>query len=937
MPYRPDVLAIHLFGAPRIERGGVPVVLDTRKAIALLAYLALSGRAHTRDALCGLLWPEQDQEHARGALRRTLSSLRKGIGDQYLEADRERIGLRREGELVIDVETFRGLTGRTDEADPVSALTKAVEIAGRGFLAGFSLRDSVNFDDWAYLEGESLQGELAEVLQRLIDAHVARGEYRQALSHGRRRLALNPLHEPAHRCLMELHAGAGERTAALTQYRQCVRVLHDELGVAPLEETTALYRSIMDGRRGPPDPSAAREAPPPETGRVVAPARERMPLVGRGREWEALTGAHRAAATDGRVVAIEGEAGIGKTRLCEEIVSHARDLGARTLIARCHQGEDLLAYGVAADALRTAIAAPAEHPAHVLAEVGRLVPEVGPPPAEPLDSPGARSRFFHAASEVLVAASAGQPAGILVIEDAHWIDEGSLDLVAYLSRRLAGRGVLLVVTWRSEDVPADHRLRRVLAELERDGRGIVLRPGRLGHGDLERIALAAGQRDDDVAARLLRETAGLPLLVAECLSAIARGDEQWDASTGMRELFAARLDALSPIARQVLGAAAVIGRPFDGDIVRRAAGRSEEEVAEALDELVRRDVVTEASHGYDIAHDALRTLSYDGIGLARRRLLHLRVAETIALHGRGRAGAGTSVIAQHYERAGRLPEAAEHHVLAGRHARSLYANAEALSHLRRAVELGHPEIADLSEEMGDLATLLGRYGEAAASYETAAAHRSSGELAGLEHKLGELHARRGDWAAAESHLRAALAGLIGDEHVERAHLHGDLALCAHARGDAAEAETLTERALALATRGDDPRTLARAHNVAGILRSAAGDPAGARRYLDVSLRLAKELDDPAARAAALNNLALAAGQEGDRAAAAEMTEEALRLCVVQGDRHREAALHNNLADLLNADGRREEAMEHLKRAATLFSEVGEEGTLEPEIWKLVRW
>ena len=123
----------------------------------------------------------------------------------------------------------------------------------------------------------------------------------------------------------------------------------------------------------------------------------------------------------------------------------------------------------------------------------------------------------------------------------------------------------------------------------------------------------------------------------------------------------------------------------------------------------------------------------------------------------------------------------------------------------------------------------------------------------------------------------------------------------------------------------------------GMLGAAGGDHDGARRHLEQSLALAEALPDPSARVAALNNLALAHRATGQLEAAIAYTRTALELCARQGDRHREAALHNNLADLLHLDGQHTEAMDHLKRAVAIFAEVGEPGTLEPEIWKLVSW
>src|SRR5215204_761080 len=244
---------ISLLGTPRIEYNGVPVEVDTRKAIALVAYLAVTEQSQTRDALAGLLWPEYNQSRARAALRRTLSSLGKARAEGWLRADRESVDL--DDTIWVDVTRFHDhLAGGKGHGHPESEacpecllpLTEAVALYRDDFMAGLGLRDSVAFDDWQFFQSESLRKELAGALERLARGRGALGEWEAAIVHARRWLVLDALHEPAHRLLMTLYAWSGERAAALRQYRECVRVLDQELGVAPLEETTLLYRAIQE-------------------------------------------------------------------------------------------------------------------------------------------------------------------------------------------------------------------------------------------------------------------------------------------------------------------------------------------------------------------------------------------------------------------------------------------------------------------------------------------------------------------------------------------------------------------------------------------------------------------------------------------------------------------------------------------------------------------
>lgn len=453
---------------------------------------------------------------------------------------------------------------------------------------------------------------------------------------------------------------------------------------------------------------------------------------------------------------------------------------------------------------------------------------------------------------------------------------------------------------------------------------------------------------------LFERSEGLPLYVVEALAEPARSDDR--IPSGVLALLSARIDSTGQIAGQVLSAAAVIGRSFDLETVRSTSGRTDEETVDGLDELVGRGLIREIDAGlgsdvqYDFTHGRLRDVAYDRLSLARRRLLHARVAEALMARGTS-VGSGVdrwAVIANHESLAGRTALAADAHRRAGDQARSIFANAEAREHLEAALALGHPAVAEIHEALGDVLTLLGDYDGALAHLETAAALAGPDRDATIQHRLGLVLARRGDWSRAESRLSAALAaiGPDGDDGT-RSRILADLSAIAQRSGDLAQADGFAARSLAVAEAAGDGSGVARAEDLLGIVARSRGDIGAARLHLE---RAITTLDgeeamagsataiDPSVRVAALNTLALISADEGDRERAMALTREALIRCELQGDRHRQAALENNLADLLQSTGRGDEAMVHLKRAVGLFAEVGgRPGELEPEIWKLVEW
>ena len=313
----------------------------------------------------------------------------------------------------------------------------------------------------------------------------------------------------------------------------------------------------------------------------------------------------------------------------------------------------------------------------------------------------------------------------------------------------------------------------------------------------------------------------------------------------------------------------------------------------------------------------------------------------VAIGARRRAAESVAALAaHHYEMAGQDVEAAEQHVIAARHAERVYANADAVSHYHSALALGYADQAALHEATGDLEALRGNYGAALAAYETAVAGSFAGapQTGLLDHKLANVYARLGDWAAAESYYATADEALQGTRDEVRAGLYADWALAAHRSGVPGRALGLAEQALAWAEAAGDRRSMAQAHNVLGILARAQGNVAEAVANLEKSCALAEKLGDTSAYMAALNNLALAVAENGDAARGVVLLRTALLEATRRGDRHRVAALRNNLADLLHLEGHEEEAMAELKQAVALFAEIGvQAGESRAEIWKLTEW
>jgi DNA-binding SARP family transcriptional activator/predicted ATPase len=328
-----SALSITLFGPPAITLHGAPVSIRGRKATALLAYLAMTRRQHSREALATLLWPEH--EAALAQLRQALWQLRQAGLGPWLISDRDLVRMRPDCEL--DVLVFEAACA-TRQHELAAACYSA------DFLAGFVLRDAPAFDEWQFYEAERLRQLLARTLQHLAEELAQASAYERALDYARRWLALDPLHEPAHRALMRLYALAGQRSAALRQYETCVVLLADELGAAPEEATRSLYEQIRQRALALPAGPAAMAAPealedPLEgrsggaQGNLAAPFGAHPEAGGRllGRETELATIDGLLSSAEQRLISIVGLGGSGKTRLARAAAE--RQAGRRRFAA----------------------------------------------------------------------------------------------------------------------------------------------------------------------------------------------------------------------------------------------------------------------------------------------------------------------------------------------------------------------------------------------------------------------------------------------------------------------------------------------------------------------------------------------------------------------------------------------------------------------------
>ncbi len=696
------MLRARLLGALQVEVNGAEIDSPaSQRPWAVFAYLALASRPVPRAELAATFWPDVLDQSARASLRSALWVLRRRLGDA-LAVDGERAGLRDEPGLWVDVREFDQLAA----GDPAAAL----ELCRGDLLEGLE-------DDWAVSARDRHRERVIELLEVLANAAEARGEVREALELTRRQVECDRFDEDAHRRLITRLDAAGDRAGAMRTYRGLAERLRRELGVAPSAKTRELVERLRAGTPAHPIPGVL----PPIPGAPAA-------LLGRERELAELEVTWAAVcAGSGAAAVLRGEAGIGKTRLANELRSRARASGGLTAVSAALDLGGAAPLSLWAELIREllpALPAPpadaawpddlavlaAELPAH-FARGG--VPNVAVAPDL------LRTRLFEAVV-ALLAHAAGQAPVLLVLEDIHAADGPSLELAAYAARRVAGLRVMLLITRRELPSSADaDRLEHALR-----ARGLLA--CELDLAPLERVAMAtlarnAARLSDADVERVVERSEGNPLLAVETARALGRGRE--DVPPSLRGSVRATLAPLDADARELVELAAVAARPIEAvELGRLPLADPEEAATDAL----QSDLLLAAGDGIAFRHALLRDAVYEEIAEPRRRGLHHRWAQALLACERAGAIPRPAEVARHLRLARADAEAVPELVRAAGEARAVAALDEAIGYLTEALEIA-PDSAESWLEVGELEAWRGRREEAEAGFGRALALLAGGD------------------------------------------------------------------------------------------------------------------------------------------------------------------------------------------------------------------
>jgi len=875
-------LRIALLGHAHFTLDGAPFKFRALpKSLDLLAHLLLErSRPLSRETLAFTHWPDDSEAVAGGKMRRHLHDLQKALpepidGVEWLLIDRDMVQWNTDAPAWLDVEAFERLGASED--------TRAEALA----LYSGDLLEQV-YDDWIFPTRERLRSLHLRYLASMVRTLGARRDYAAAIDYGEKLLSFEPWREDILREVIALRYQSGDRAGALNVYATFVTRLREEMNVAVMPETIALHDTILANGRISSQPTRGVATPADVAARDLT-----LPLAGRQVQVDQLRAAwQRAARGNGNAVFLCGEAGIGKSRLVDELSGFARMQGARVLLGFATNPERA-PYAPLIDALESGAAYLKPETAAALRAAGSA------------ESLAQRARLFERYFAALRECAASRPV-VLVLEDLHQAGGATVELLDYFVRALAQSPILVLATFREEELALNPPVRAVRRALLESNRATEIALDRLDRAATLEIVqqLLAKTTDTTLAERVFAQTGGHPLYLAELLrdpSAIGTTPE---ADGTLASLIVDRRALLDENAATLAEIAAVAGERFDTDLLSEASGWRNAQIIAGTRQLLDQHLIAEStgsgSIAYAFTHAFIRDVVYREIPEARRSQRHGVIGSALAR--RSDASAAPAVVAYHFERAHLDEEAAGWYGRAATGARTVFALDDAVRFAQQSLHLATLSTVRLAalRILEDVHNVRGERESQLQSIDAmdveAAVDDLTSRLDVIARRI-RLHRVLGEREDEERALDA-FADLAESSDVNwRARVHLERGLNAKVRGVFPVANAALTAAAELYERSGAQADHLEALCALAEVRTIERDVTGAAATLDAAQRIAERSGDRQAVAAALQASVAALMWRQEFSEARELAERYLSVCQTIGDRAGEAAAHERLASI----------------------------------------
>lgn len=736
-------IRIYTLSKPRCLYKDKEINFNLQKTLGLLIYLALNPGSHRRKQLAGLFWDYFETSKSLANLSRHLYSLKQIFSEieSLLIIHKDKIERKPTNLIWIDVLEFENLVKELKKSPKnEKIINEILKIYQENFLEEFYLSSANIFNEWAYFKREEIKQNFLKILNSYLENKLVEKKIEVAVELAKKSLKTDGLQEPIYQKLMLAYYNLGKKEPALEQYKLCKRRLKEELNVSPSPETTSIYQQMLKK-----ESLIKNDLKPAKVKFTLPHESQRLLLVGRDEKLKILLNSFENLKNlEKNAIFINGEAGIGKTRIVLEFLEKIKDK-AYVVYSKCYENQKLLGYYPIISAWRNFFTSmdyriPLEvvYLRDLLAFFPELEEHFGISSAPFANYPELRTRLFESFYKLILVYGVDYPV-IFFIDDLACCDESSMELLHYLACKLKGQNFLLICNFRTENLQLNSKFRDYVNNFKRDKLCHVLEVERIKELDLLGIIKGEGRYLKDFIHDVFKKSGGIPLYFTEILNNLVQEEKIKYLENGRIEVpCKLPLDIYLPASlkesllilwqkmnwngQRLLKYAAIIGEQFAARDMSLLLEKNESDTCSLLDDLVCKNIFKKNERDYKVyytfLHDKIEEFIYERILKDESMLLHRYIAEFFEKHYKEN-NLFLGKIAYHYLKAGKHSLALQYFIRAGKYFQGGLAHEEAIQNYLKAYELAQ-DVAlkiEILTGLGALYAKIGKYDRALKFYD----------------------------------------------------------------------------------------------------------------------------------------------------------------------------------------------------------------------------